>query len=143
MINPSDIVSSSGNTAIGSFTYTKVDNLNSEVWKSGQFESGINKIDQNLYKISELAKKYNFEFYLLIFPWSETLQYGQEHFNFENFAYDLSKKYDFNVINMFPVFSKIKQENKYWYDKLYFFNDTHLNKSGHKIVGNYIATHIL
>ena len=142
MINPSDI-STTDNIAMGSFTYTKVENLNSEVWKPGQFEAGINKVEQNLYKISELAKKYNFEFYLLIYPWAETLQYGQEHFNLENFAYDLSKKYDFNVINMFPVFSKIKQENKYWYDKLYFFNDTHLNKSGHKIVGNYIAKHLL
>ena len=102
----------------------------------------VNKVEQNLYKISELAKKYNFEFYLLIYPWAETLQYGQEHFNWENFAYDLSKKYDFNVINVFPVFSKIKEENKYWYNKLYFFNDAHLNKSGHKIVGNYIATHL-
>ena len=142
MINPSGIIDAGGSTIIGSFTYTKVENLNSEVWKPGQFEAGINKVEQNLYKISELAKKYNFEFYLLIFPWAETLQYGQEHFNFENFAYDLSKKYDFNVINMFPVFSKIKEEDKYWYNKLYFFNDVHLNKSGHKIVGNYLAKHL-
>ena len=40
-------------------------------------------------------------------------------------------------------FSKIKEEDKYWYNKLYFFNDVHLNKSGHKIIGNYLAKHLL
>ena len=131
------------NTFQASFTYTKKENLNSEWWRKGQFDSGINKIDKKLHKISKLAKKHNFQLYLLIYPWSETLQYGQKYFNWENFGFELSKKYNFTLINMFPVFNKIKDKNKYWYNKLYFMRDEHFNKNGHKIIGNYLTKHLL
>ena len=79
----------------------------------------------------------------VIYPWPETLQYGQKYFNWENFGFELSKKYNFTLINMFPVFNKIKDKNKYWYNKLYFMRDEHFNKNGHKIIGNYLTKHLL
>ena len=90
-----------------------------------------------------LSKKHNSELFLLIYPWAETLQYGQKHFNWENFAYNLSKKYDLTLISMFPEFSKIKQKDKYWYNKLFFLKDIHLNEGGHKVIGNYLTKHLL
>ena len=55
----------------------------------------IKKIELKLSEISKLSRKYDSELFVLIYPWAETLQYGQEHFNWENFANNLSKKYGF------------------------------------------------
>ena len=121
----------------GSFTYTDREKLSADWWKKGQFNSGIKKIDKKINEISKLSKKHNSELFLLIYPWAETLQYGQK------FAYNLSKKYDLTLISMFPEFSKIKKEDKYWYDKLFFLKDIHLNEGGHKVIGNYLTNHLL
>ena len=124
------------------FTYVKPENLNNKWLKPGKFKEGLNTIDDKLHQISDLVKNYNIDKYILIYPWPETLEYGQENFNWENFARDIAKKYDFILINMFPSLNKIKKNNRDWYNKLYFIKDAHFNKRGHKIIGNYIVDNI-
>ena len=63
----------------GQFTYTKEEKLDSRFWKKGGFNKGIKKIEDKIDEISLIAKKNNSEFYLIIYPWAETLYFGEKN----------------------------------------------------------------
>ena len=46
---------------------------------------------KNLYEISTLSANMNSELYIVIFPWAETLEYGQDSFSYENYAFETCK----------------------------------------------------
>ena len=45
----------------------------------------MDKIKKKISHISDISKKIDSEFYLVIYPYAETLVYGQQKFNWENF----------------------------------------------------------
>ena len=81
------------------------------------------KYNLNIIKISEIAKKNNSEFYLIIMPWPDTLNYGQTTFNWESYTNNLCFQTNCNkVINLFPKFREIKENDKDWLDFIYLKN---------------------
>ncbi len=108
-------------------------------WSCGGVDIGIKKIENKMKKIGEIAKEINTELYIVIFPWPDTLNFGQTVFNWEKYAHSLCKKSNCkNVINLFPEFKKIKLNQEKWLKKIYLKNDVHLTPEGNKIVAKKI-----
>ncbi len=126
----------------GQFTYTKPENLDERFWNKGDFQKGLIKIEKKISKISQVAKNNNSEFYLIIYPWGETLFKGEKEFSWSKFGEKLCKKNDCNLINAIPVFEKYKNTNKNWLSDLYFLNDEHLNKGGAKLLADIVLKEI-
>ena len=126
----------------GNFTYTELSRLDPRFWKPDSFKIGLNNIKENFEEIKLLSKKYNFDVYLVVYPWAETLEYGQERFNWSKFAMDLCDDEGCNTIDAIPEFLDYKKNNKKWATDLYFLNDEHFNIKGanllHDIVINYL-----
>jgi hypothetical protein len=120
------------------FTYTKVENLNKYYWPEKAFENGILKIQNNINEISNISKKNNIEFYLIIYPYAETLVNKQSAFNWEKFGEELCAKDNCTLINVFPTFKKIMKNNKYWLNDNFFIYDEHYNSGGHKVMSDII-----
>jgi len=121
----------------GQFTYTKKENLDKRFWKKRVFSKGIKKIEKKIYEISIIAKNNNAEFYLIIYPWAETLYLGEEEFSWSTF----SEKICYNnctLINAIPEFIKYKKTNRNWLNELYFLNDEHFNKMGAKLLADIV-----
>ena len=90
---------------------------------------------KNLHEISALSANLNSELYIVIFPWAETLQYGQNSFNWENYVIQVCD--DINctkLINLFPKFRELKNSSINWRQELYLTDDIHLNEKGHEIL---------
>ena len=122
---------------IANFTYFDLNdhpNYNEKI-----FNQSLDNINKYFKKINNLAKNNNAEVYLVIFPWPETLIYGQKKFNWENFSNDLCVKNGCNrVINLFNDFQKIQNMNDNWKDLIYIKDDVHLKKFGNQIIANKI-----
>ncbi len=130
----------------GAYLYTNHDKLtgcNSKdknlFWECGGVKKGISKIINKTLEISQITRRYNSEFYIIIIPWPDTLNYGQTVFNWENFAKDLCNKSNCNgMINLFPKFKEIKKKNNNWLNYIYLKNDIHLTKNGNALVAQEI-----
>ena len=108
------------------------------------FQKSISNINLYMNKISHLTKQNNAELYLVIFPWPETLIYGQDEFNWEKFNYDLCKKNNCTkVINLFSDFEKIKTDNKNWKNLIYIDDDVHFKTFGKNLIANNIINEIV
>jgi len=119
----------------GEFTYTDSENLQKEYWQLLNFNKTLKKMTKNLYEISTSSVNMNSELYIVIFPWVETLQYGQNSFNWEN--YMIKTCDDINctkLINIFPKFRELKNSSINWRKELYLTDDIHLNEKGHEIL---------
>ena len=119
-------------TEVGKITYQKL-----------PIDRDINLMKLNLenkiIEISNLKEKHNFDLYLITLPYPETLEYGQNEFNWENFILDLCEKSSCKKhINLFPVFSKAKAKEDNWLNKYFINNDFHPNKNGHYLIYNEI-----
>jgi len=115
------------------------DEKQSEFWKCGGIKMGLDKIESNVIEIGNIASKINSEFYIIIMPWPDSLNFGQTKFNWESFNYNLCilsgcKK----LINLFPKFKEIKFNKKNWLEILYLNNDIHLTKFGNSLVAEEI-----
>ena len=76
-------------------------------------------------------------------PWPDTLNFGQTEFNWEQFAQNLCDKSNCKkLINVFPKFKKIKDEENNWLEKLYLKDDIHLTEEGNRIVANEIKANL-
>ena len=76
-------------------------------------------LEKTLKDISNIAKKINSDFYILIYPWPDTLAYGQNNFNWEKFVSNFCIKNCKMIINTFPKFLEYKDKNIYWHKDLY------------------------
>ena len=95
---------------------------------------------QNLHEISALSDDLNSELYIVIFPWAETLQYGQNSFNWENYVIKTCN--DINctkLINLFPKFRELNNSSTNWRKELYLADDIHLSEKGHDILYRIIS----
>ena len=123
----------------GSFLYTSLEDTEQWLWEPTSFNHGIFKVTKNIEEISKMAKSINAEFYLIIYPWPDALEYGQTNFKWEEFANNLCVKVTCTkLINLFPDFKHIKKTSNNWIRKLYFKNDVHLQEFGQKIVAKKI-----
>jgi len=128
-----------GKTQWGSFTHISKDKLDKDFWSPNDFNSGISNIKTNVKLISNMASEIKSEFYIVIYPWAETLEYGEKYFNWQNFSKELcSFSTCTKLISAFSEFSKIKQNFIYWKKEIYFLQDIHLNANGNRILAEII-----
>ena len=112
-------------------------------WKCGQVQKGLFDIENNIVKLGKKARDLNSEFYIIIMPWPDTLNFGQTQFNWEKFAFNLCDKSSCNkLINVFPKFRKIKEEKKNWLNHLYLPYDIHLTFEGNTIIADEITNNV-
>lgn len=121
-------------TVQAGYTYTPLKKL-SPFYDNGEFKIGKEKIQKKITLISNLLKKENIEFYLVIFPFADTLEYGQKEFNWENYAKEICID-NCNFVNAFEEFKQYSILNQNWYRDIFIFNDEHYNENGHKIFAN-------
>ena len=126
----------------GEFTYVEKEKLKTEYWTKKIFDDGIKKIEKKIDQISKLSKDKNFNFYLVIYPWGETLAYGQDSFSWENFGKKLCSNQRCILINTFDDFNNKKEKDRFWYSNLYFIGDEHFNPSGNKFMFNILSKKI-
>ncbi len=133
-----------GKTHGGSFTHTPYAQLDKNFWSDNDYKQGIRNIEKKVKSISDLANQINSEFYIIIFPWPETLEYGENFFSWQDFGNDLCKNSSCKkLINAFPEFEKIKRKFTYWKKEIYFLNDVHLNPNGNSILAEVIYNEAL
>lgn len=120
---------------LGEFIHTEIDQTNKDLWKPLGFEKALEKMEDKIVKISSYSKKINSEFYIIIYPWPDTLEFGQKNFNWENYAKNLCKVSNCKkVISIFPEFMSIKKNSKTWLYDLYIDGDIHITEKGNKII---------
>ena len=131
----------------GGYIYTNFEELTgcntkekkTSFWTCGGVEKGLKKIEERLKKIGSLSNSINAELYIIIFPWPDTLNFGQINFNWEQYSDHLCKISKCkNVINLFPEFLEIKKNKNDWLEYLYLHNDIHLTPEANKITANKI-----
>ncbi len=114
----------------GSFTYIKHNSLDKRFWNNDAFNRGIIKLENRLEEISVISKKINSDLYLIIYPWAETLEFGQEEFDWSEFTKRICIRNQCKVIDAIPDFKLYKEQNTNWSNELYFLNDEHFNHKG-------------
>ena len=128
-----------GPTSWAKFTYTPFDELDKTFWSKNNFLIGVDNIKINVKEISDIAKKISSEFYIVIYPWPETLEYGEKYFSWQKLGKDVCYLSNCTkLINTFPEFHEIKNKFSYWKKEIYILQDIHLNKKGHQILANTI-----
>ena len=124
-----------GFTKWGNFTHTSYEDLDKNIWAKNDFNVGINNLKNNVKLISNIAKKINSEFYIVIYPWPETLEHGEKYFSWQKFGTDLCLFTGCTkLINAFPKFNKIKKQFPYWKKEIYILEDIHFNENGHRLL---------
>ncbi len=126
------------------FIHTEWGKLNQDkAWLPYGIEDGLKRIEEKIYKISLIAKKMDSEFYIVIYPWIDTLQNGQRYFNWEDYAKKICKNsYCTELINLFPDFEEYKSNNKDWVSALFLKDDPHWTEEGHRLVAKKIEKYL-
>jgi len=106
---------------------------------TNSFTKSMKIIEKNILDISALTTKNNADLYIVILPWPETLVFGQNKFDWENFSEDLCRKSNcFKLLSLFDDFREIKEKNENWQDLIYIKEDVHLTKFGNNLVAKKI-----
>ena len=129
-------------TEIGSFLYSSEGNYVKKKLKTKNLKDRSKKLEETLKEISELSTTINADFYIIIYPWPDTLVYGQNNFNWENFAAKFCKNNCTKLVNTFPTFLKFKKNDKFWKKKLFINQDLHHTELGHSLITNEILKNI-
>jgi len=124
-----------------SFTHVSPEKFDNMVLE--EISSGLKRIKKELNEISYIAKKNNIDFYLVIYPWPQTIMYGQNFFNWENYALETCinigcKK----LINTFKTFNDLYNGDNNSINKLYYNNEFHFNENGNKILADEVLNKI-
>ena len=126
-----------GYSGWGNFLYMDLDKTDKNLWEPFGFNESINKIKKNSKEIGNLAQTINAELYIIIYPWPDSLEYGQNKFNWENFSKELCNNIQCTkLINFFPEFDDIKKKHSNWLTKIYIGGDLHLTEYAQKIIAN-------
>lgn len=133
-INPDNLQKIKTSLQAG-FTYKNLNELGNH-YHGDTFIKGLEKIRDKIFLASNIAKKVNSEFYLVIYPYGETIEFGQDKFNWENFAEEICQNDKCKLINTFNAFINYKTKNKNWYSDLFFVGDEHFNVGGNKIIAD-------
>jgi hypothetical protein len=127
----------------GQFTYTNIKELNNIYWSEEIFNNGILNIKKYISLISDIAKNKEIEFWLVIYPWAETIEFGQKEFDWEKFGETLCDNSKCKLINTFPYFKDYATQNINWSKDLYFVNDEHFNKNGNMIIAKVLEYNLM
>ena len=128
-----------GKTQWGNFTHTPYEELDKNFWIKNDYKTGIKNIKKNVKSISEMAREINSEFYIVIYPWAETLEYGEKYFSWQKFSTHLCQFSSCTkVVNAFPEFKKIKKNYTFWKKEIYILDDLHLNANGNQMLAEII-----
>ena len=127
----------------GSFTYKNLNSLDRRFWQEGTFIKGKNNLKKRLFQISDIAKQNDIEFHLIIYPWAETLEFGQKYFSWSDFAKEVCSDSNCNLIDAIPDFQKYKNQNINWSTELYFLNDEHFNEKGANLLYNSVKKNLI
>ena len=123
----------------GSFLSKDLKELDETFWQPFGFDEAILKIKNGIQDIGDMARNINADFYIIIYPWPDSLEYGQEKFNWEKFADQLCNDNSCTkLINFFPEFNNLKLSSKNWVNKLYLEDDVHLTIFGHDLIAQKI-----
>ena len=113
--------------------------MKNEHWFCGGVKLGLDKTRDMILNLSLNVKSYNSEFYIIIMPWPDTLNFGQKTFNWEKFGRSLCEITSCDgLINLFDEFQIIKSNDPRWLDKIYLKDDIHLTSFANNIVANKI-----
>ena len=127
----------------GNFLFLDIKKTNPVLWEPIGFNNALKKIENDFVQIGKIIKDNNLELYILTYPWPDTLEYGQNSFNWEKFSNSLCIKSECsNLINLFPDFQKIKNNNNNWLYKIYIDGDLHITHFGHKIIAEKIINKV-
>ncbi len=126
----------------GSFTYTDQENLDPQFWKNDRFSTGVKNIEKRFQELEQFSDNFNFDVFLVIYPWAETLEFGQKKFNWSNFSKKLCSFKRCFLIDAIPAFSRYKLNNENWITDLYFLNDEHFNEKGAKLLSEVVINKI-
>ena len=108
-------------------------------WQPYGFEQAILKIKNSIQNIGDTARNINADFYIIIYPWPDSLEYGQEKFNWEIFNNKLCENnYCSGFINLYEDFRKIMKENDDWQNLIYIKDDIHFTNYGNNFIANKI-----
>ena len=126
-----------GQTVRGSFLYLDIKDTKQSLWKPIGFQGSIKKIKKNIAEIANISAELNAELYIMVYPWPDTLYYGTKKFDWISFAQEVCSENNCNkLINLFPEFQKVRDNNLNWYYNLYIGNDLHISEKGQKIIVN-------
>lgn len=131
-----------GSTQYGNFIYLPNNYLDRNFWINN-LDVGKNNLMENVKKISQLSESIEANFYIVIYPWPDTLYFGEKTFSWQNFAketcdYSRCKK----IISLFKEFNEIKYKDSKWQEHLYLKNDVHFSKEGAAIVAKKIISEV-
>lgn len=127
----------------GQFTYTNIKELNNIYWSEEIFNNGILNIKKYMSLISDIAKSKEIEFWVVIYPWAETIEFGQKEFDWEKFGETLCDNSKCKLINTFPYFKDYVTQNINWSKDLYFVNDEHFNENGNMIIAKVLEHNLM
>jgi len=125
-------------TEIGRFLYSNEGAFIKKNFSTKSLKHRAKDLEKTLKDISNIAKKINSDFYILIYPWPDTLAYGQNNFNWEKFVSNFCIKNCKMIINTFPKFLEYKNKNIYWHKDLFIKEDLHFNKFGNSLIAQEI-----
>tara|TARA_B100000575_G_scaffold290185_1_gene293375 strand:+ start:4106 stop:5182 length:1077 start_codon:yes stop_codon:yes gene_type:complete len=117
------------------FTYLSLDQLENH-YTEESFNFGELKIKKRVNEMQEISKRNNIQFFLAIFPFADTLEYGQQEYNWENYAKSLCSSSNCKLVNSFDDYNSFKENYKDWYKKLFFEGDEHFTELGHSILAD-------
>ena len=117
------------------FTYLSLEELKNH-YTEESLKFGETKIKKRISEMLLISKENDIEFFLAIFPFADTLEYGQKEYNWESFAKSLCPSSNCKLINSFYDYGNYKKNNKDWYKKLFFEGDEHFTELGHSILAD-------
>lgn len=132
-----------GKTTVGNFLYTPFEDLNTTFSDKSSFSDVIKSISVTIKEIGNLSKDLETDLYILIYPYPDTMRFGQKYFNWEEYAKNICiesgcKK----LLNSFPAFDEFKNKNEDWLGKLFIDGDLHHSELGHTIISELIISEL-
>ena len=130
-----------GNSGWGNFIFLDISKTDQTLWEPLGFQKALRKIESKFIEMSKISKELNAEFYIIIYPWPDTLFNGQANFNWENYAVNICKISNCKkLINLFPDFKEIRNSSENWLTDIFIAGDLHITHSGQKIIAQKILS---
>jgi hypothetical protein len=105
-------------------------------------ERGLEKISERVSQISDEAKKYHGNVYILIYPWPAQLEYTDK-FNWSAWVKNLCVKVScMGVIDTIPHFRMLASKNSNWLQDYYLQGDIHFNQRGNRVLAEHLLERI-
>ena len=137
--NSSNLDKIPGNSGWGNFIYMELSKTDQKLWYPIGFNAALKKIEDNFLSIGKIASQMNADFYIIIYPWPDTIYNGQKEFDWEKYSSNICEISNCKkLINLFPVFDKIKKNDQNWLTKLFIAGDLHITPFGQKLISKKI-----